>query len=57
MPAALPVEKRRDIPVLTRLTRTEMERLRHTAAVERTTVAGLIRDSLATTGHLPPAAR
>lgn len=57
MPAPVPTEKRRDVPVLTRLTRAETRALRKAAAKQRVTVAALIRESLTETGHLPTVTR
>lgn len=57
MPAALPAEMRRDIPVLTRLTRSEHAHLRKEAARRGTTVASLQRLALYRTGLLPDATR
>lgn len=53
MPAALPAEKRRDVPVLTRLTQAEVTHLRKEAANRQTTVAALQRLALKDAGLLP----
>lgn len=57
MPAPVPAEKRRDIPVLTRLTRTEVAYLRREALRRRTTVADLQRQALRDSGLLPATTR